>query len=170
MAQSAPRRSERTFSIRELCREFGATPRALRFYEDRGLLTPHRDGLTRVYSARDRVRLDLILRGKRVGFGLAEIGEMLDLYDRRDGQVAQMAVSLGKFRDRIGALRRQRMDIDDAIAMLEDGCQWLEAKLAMVGADRLASAADYHDVLRAGLEGGEDDAALRSGTHDAAQA
>ena len=75
------RRPERSFTIRQLCREFGATPRALRFYEDKGLLAPARNGLNRVYSYKDRARLQLILRGKRVGLALAEIREILALYD-----------------------------------------------------------------------------------------
>ena len=81
----------RTYSIRQLCREFGATARALRFYEDKGLLTPARKGQTRVYDARDRARLKLILRGRRIGFTLQEIQDMLDLYDRNDGNTHQMA-------------------------------------------------------------------------------
>ena len=84
----------RTYSIRQLCREFGATARALRFYEDKGLLTPARKGQTRVYDARDRARLKLILRGRRIGFTLQEIQDMLDLYDNKDGNVHQMAIAL----------------------------------------------------------------------------
>ena len=71
------RRPARTYTIRQLCLEFKCTPRALRFYEDKGLLTPARDGMNRVYSYRDRARLQLILRGKRVGLSLSEIGEIL---------------------------------------------------------------------------------------------
>ena len=78
------RRPARTFTIRQLCQEFKCTPRALRFYEDKGLLTTARKGQTRVYDARDRARLKLILRGRRIGFTLQEIQEMLDLYDRKD--------------------------------------------------------------------------------------
>ena len=97
------RRPNRTFSIRQLCLEFKCTPRALRFYEDKGLLFPARDGLNRVYSYKDRVRLQLILRGKRVGLALAEIGEILDLYELNDGGAAQNAKSLLQFRERIVA-------------------------------------------------------------------
>src|SRR4051812_46554183 len=79
------RRPHRTFTIRQLCLEFKCTPRALRFYEDKGLLAPARDGLNRVYSYKDRARLQLILQGKRVGLALAEIGEILDLYEVDDG-------------------------------------------------------------------------------------
>ena len=73
------RRPNRTFTIRQLCLEFKCTPRALRFYEDKGLISPARDGMNRVYSYKDRARLQLILRGKRVGLALAEIGQILDL-------------------------------------------------------------------------------------------
>jgi DNA-binding transcriptional MerR regulator len=146
-----PRRPERSFTIRQLCREFGATPRALRFYEDKGLLSPQRDGQNRIYSCRDRARLSLILRGKRVGFSLIEIGELLDLYDRDESHAAQMVTSLSKFRDQIATLRQQREDIDSAIEMLVDGCQWLEGRLAAVRPDLLPRAGDYDAVLRAGL-------------------
>ena len=106
------RRPNRTFSIRQLCLEFKCTPRALRFYEDKGLLFPARDGLNRVYSYKDRARLQLILRGKRVGLALAEIGEILDLYELNDGGATQNAKSLLKFRERIVALESQRSDIE----------------------------------------------------------
>ncbi|RYF99061.1 MAG: MerR family DNA-binding transcriptional regulator, partial [Caulobacteraceae bacterium] len=88
MAVTAPK-AERTYSIRQLCQEFDVTPRSLRFYEDKGLLFPAREGLNRVYSHRDRARLILILRGKLVGFSLNEIGEMLDLYDEDDTHASQ---------------------------------------------------------------------------------
>src|SRR3954453_19500622 len=85
----APESSGKTYTITHLCEEFGVTPRALRFYEDEGLISPRRQGLSRVYSWRDRARLAWILRGKRVGFSLSEIREMIDLYDVDDGRVAQ---------------------------------------------------------------------------------
>jgi DNA-binding transcriptional MerR regulator len=77
------------YSIGDLSREFGVTLRTLRFYEDKGLISPQRRGTTRLYNRRDRARLQLILRGKKVGFSLEDIKEMLDLYDLRDGQVTQ---------------------------------------------------------------------------------
>ena len=89
-----------TYTIGELAREFGVTARALRFYEDKGLLDPARDGQNRVYSARDRARLQLIVRGKRVGFSLVEIRQMLDLYDLGDNQRAQIRASYNKFQRR----------------------------------------------------------------------
>jgi DNA-binding transcriptional MerR regulator len=131
------RRPERTFTIRQLCLEFKCTPRALRFYEDKGLLAPARQGLNRVYSYRDRARLQLILRGKRVGLSLAEIREILQLYGKEDGGAAQNAKALRKFRERIVAFEQQREDIDHAIAELREGCARIEAQLARVRPDLL---------------------------------
>jgi DNA-binding transcriptional MerR regulator len=142
------RRPNRTFTIRQLCIEFKCTPRALRFYEDKGLLSPGRDGLNRVYSYKDRARLQLILRGKRVGLALAEIREILDLYELDDGGAMQNAKSLVKFRERIVALEAQRADIDHAIEELRRGCDALERHLAQTRPDLLPRAADYDQVLR----------------------
>ena len=127
------RRPERTFTIRQLCVEFSCTPRALRFYEDKGLLSPARQGLNRVYSHRDRARLVLILRGKRVGLALAEIREILQLYDKHDGGATQNALALAKFRKRIVTLEAQREDIDQSIDELRRACASLEAHLAKAG-------------------------------------
>lgn len=126
------RRPERTFTIRQLCVEFSCTPRALRFYEDKGLLFPARQGLNRVYSYRDRARLQLILRGKSVGLALAEIREILEAYDKGDGLARQNAIALAKFRDRMVALHQQRENIDHALEVLEVACSNLEARLAEV--------------------------------------
>src|SRR5579871_1779725 len=110
-----PRRSERTFTIRQLCLEFKCTPRALRFYEDKGLLAPARQGLNRIYSHRDRARLQIILRGKMLNLSLAEIREILDHYNKDDGGVAQSAVALRRYRERLVTLEKQRRDLDIAI-------------------------------------------------------
>lgn len=142
------RRPHRNYTIRQLCLEFKCTPRALRFYEDKGLLSPARDGLNRVYSHRDRARLQLILRGKRVGLALSEIREILDLYEVGDGGATQMAKSLAKFRERIKALEAQRVDIDKAIEELKMGVEYMESKLSETRPDLLPRAADYDQVLR----------------------
>ena len=146
------RRPARTYTIRQLCLEFKCTPRALRFYEDKGLLNPARDGMNRVYSYRDRARLQLILRGKRVGLALAEIGEILDLYAVDDDGAQQAAKSLRKFRERIVALEQQKRDIDDAIAQLERGIAEMEKRLANTRPDLLPRADQYDQVLRHRLD------------------
>lgn len=119
--------TERTYTISQLAREFEVTPRALRFYEDKGLLTPRRDGMNRVYSHRDRARLLLILRGKRVGLSLIEIKELLDLY--KVDQRAQAQSALKKCKQRIVALEAQREDVDAAIETLHDNVRELQAFL-----------------------------------------
>jgi DNA-binding transcriptional MerR regulator len=123
-------RSAVSYTIRQLCQEFGCTPRALRFYEDKGLLSPERQGLNRLYSYRDRARLQLILRGKRLRLSLDEIRQILDLYKEDGGTRAQDAVTLRKYRERIVALEAQRLDIDTAIAELKAGCDIIEKRLA----------------------------------------
>lgn len=124
------RQPERTFTIRQLCREFECTSRALRHYEAKGLLSPARRGNERVYSHRDRARVRLILRGKRVSLSLAEIREILDLYDRGDGCALQSATALRRFRERIVALERRRNDVEAAINELQTATERLEAELA----------------------------------------
>lgn len=116
-----------TFSISDLSAEFGVTARALRFYEDEGLISPARHGLTRIYSKRDRARLAWLVRAKNVGFSLSEIKELIDLYDLGDGRVEQKRVTLAKCRERIEQLTRQRADIDAAIAELSSFVTQLEA-------------------------------------------
>lgn len=121
------------YSVTELAGELGVTPRTLRFYEDKGLLTPQRVGNTRVYTHRDRGRMILILRGKRLGFSLSEIREWLDLYDSDPGQTAQMRILVGKAAERLAALRQQREDIDATIHELEEIIGAAEHHLATAG-------------------------------------
>lgn len=122
--------SQKNYSISDLAQEFGITARTIRFYEDQNLIRPRRIGQARVYSVSDRARLAWILRGKRVGLTLADIGELLDMYDLDDNRVTQRRATLAKCRERIGVLERQRRDIDSTIAELEDFCVHLEQRLA----------------------------------------
>jgi len=119
----------RDFTISDLSSEFELTTRTLRFYETKGLLEPRRRGQTRLYSRRDRARLKLILQGKRVGFSLTDIKEMLDLYDLKDGKATQLRVSLRRFKERISDLERQKIDVEEAITDLNRTCQIVEGML-----------------------------------------
>ena len=121
-----PRPDRASFTITDLSAEFGITPRALRFYEDEGLIAPERRGMVRIYSHRDRARLAWILRGKRMGFSLADIREMIDLYDLGDGRQTQRIVAMERCRERIVALRQQKQDIDAAIAELTEFVEVLQ--------------------------------------------
>ncbi|MBX9795593.1 MerR family DNA-binding transcriptional regulator [Sphingomonas sp.] len=125
-APIAPCPEREAFSISDLCAEFGVTARALRFYEDEGLIAPERRGTVRIYSHRDRARLAWILRGKRVGFSLAEIRELLDLYDLGDGRATQRSATIARCQDRIALLESQKRDIDAAIAELTDFIAYIE--------------------------------------------
>ncbi len=100
-----------TYGITDLAREFDVTTRTIRFYEDQGLLSPRRRGQTRVYASRDRTRLKLILRGKRLGFSLSEVGEIIALYDTEPGEAGQLEFFLDKIAERRAMLEQQREDI-----------------------------------------------------------
>ena len=117
-AAVAPDR-ERTYTISELAREFALTTRAIRFYEDEGLIAPARHGRSRVYGERERVRLKLVLRGKRLGLSLSEIAELLDLYEIARNERAQLAKFLDLLADRRGRLMQQKEDIDAVLAEID---------------------------------------------------
>ncbi|HEY1326038.1 MAG TPA: MerR family DNA-binding transcriptional regulator [Casimicrobiaceae bacterium] len=108
-----------TYTISDLAREFALTTRAIRFYEDCGLLRPERQGRARVYGERERVRMKLILRGKRLGLSLAEIGELLDLYEVARNERAQLTKFLTLLDDRRMRLLQQREDIDAVLAEID---------------------------------------------------
>jgi DNA-binding transcriptional MerR regulator len=117
---------QRTWTISELAAEFDTTLRTIRFYEDEGLLNPERVGTTRVFHDRDRVRLQLILRGKRLGFTLAEIAHVLGLYDETPGERGQLEFLIADIGKRRSALLEKRRDLDEALAemaALEERCR-----------------------------------------------
>lgn len=135
-----------TFSISDLAREFGITPRTIRFYEDQGLISPRREGRTRVFSRRDRTRLKLALRGKRLGFSLAEIGYLIGMYDTARDKNTQLTEFLNGLSQRKAALQQQREDIEavlQEVSAFELQCrELLSARTARGNAETLDSAAE----------------------------
>lgn len=107
------------WTIQKMCAAFDVTPRSLRFYESKELLAPVRKGQHRLFTARDRARLKLILQGKRFGFSLAEIKELLDLYDADGSQRVQLSTALERAEVRLAAMKSQRVELDQAIDALE---------------------------------------------------
>ncbi|MBP6491052.1 MAG: MerR family DNA-binding transcriptional regulator [Thauera sp.] len=137
--------NEQTFTITELAREFDITPRAIRFYEDQGLLTPARVGRARVYTKADRTRLKLTLRGKRLGLSLAEIRELLDMYGGVRNSAPQLQRFLTALAVRRAAMEQQRRDIEavlDEIDMLERQCE------ALLGDNAEGAAAARAELVR----------------------
>ena len=132
---AAPRDPSRIYSIAELAREFAITARTIRFYEDEGMIKPRRHGLTRLYSAGDRARLGWILRGKRLGFSLGEIKQLLDLYQVDRTGVQQMRELLRRSRLHIADLERKRGDLDQHIAEFKDVESQVAAELKQRGVD-----------------------------------
>ena len=133
---------ERTYTIGELADEFGLTLRTIRHYEDEGLLSPAREGMNRVYGHRDRARLALICRGKRLGFSLAEIKDFLTLYDGNDGQVRQMLHLRTLTRRRVSALERQLADVQQTLAELRGIDAQISQHLRRHGIDETSTRED----------------------------
>ena len=137
MADAARRAAPESFlTVTQLARELGITARTIRFYEDKALITPQRAGSTRVYTGRDRARMILILRGKRLGFSLREIKEYLDLYDvdhTQDEQLRRLLVAVGK---RLEDLREQRRALDTTLTDLEAVEQMAKDAMAINAANR----------------------------------
>jgi DNA-binding transcriptional MerR regulator len=127
-----------TYTIGVVCADFGVTPRALRFYESKGLLGPVRDGQKRLFTTRDLARLKLILRGKRFGFSLSEVKDLLDLYDVGDGQVTQLSATLDAAQRHHEELIAQRDELNTAIADLEEQMDQIGRMLEAKGASRAA--------------------------------
>ena len=130
--------AEQTYSIGQMCAEFDVTPRTLRFYEYKELLAPIRDGQKRLFTNVCRARLKLILRGKRFGFSLAEIKDLLDLYHLGDGQVTQLAATLETAERHHAQLMSQRAELDNAIAELEDQMGMVRGMLEAKGSSQAA--------------------------------
>lgn len=118
----------RTYTIRQLTKEFAVSARTLRFYEEEGLIAPTRRGQTRIYSTRDRARVILILRGRRMGFSLAEIREFLDFYDPKS-DLQQLLLAKKKFEERIEAFEQQKQEIDAILSELQTTLQEVDYHL-----------------------------------------
>jgi DNA-binding transcriptional MerR regulator len=129
-----------TLNIREMCEAFDVTPRTLRFYEAKELLFPIREGQKRLFTKRDRARLKLILRGKRFGFSLEEIRQLLDLYHMGDGQEAQLSKTYELAQSHLADMEAQKAELDEAIGELKEQMAWGAAKLAKL-ANRKSTAA-----------------------------
>lgn len=123
---------QRTYSISELAREFGITTRTIRFYEEKGLISPVREGQKRVYTAADRVRIKLILRGKRIGMTLQESAEVIDLYDPENNNEEQLQALIGTITERREKLLQQKKDIEEMLTGLKEVQQLCEAALDTV--------------------------------------
>lgn len=122
--------TEGIMTIREMCDAFSVTPRTLRFYEAKELIFPVRDGQKRLYNKSDRARLKLILRGKRFGFSLEEIRQLLDMYNLGDQQATQLARTYDIAKDRLADMIRQRDELSEAISDLQNQLHWGEKMLA----------------------------------------
>ncbi|MDJ0823430.1 MAG: MerR family DNA-binding transcriptional regulator [Paracoccaceae bacterium] len=130
---------DRTMTIREMCDMFEVTPRTLRFYEAKELLSPIREGQKRLFTKRDRARLKLILRGKRFGFSLEEIRQLLDLYDMGDQQHTQLQRTYEIAQQRLEDMVRQRDELNIAIEELQEQMKWGERMLASMNNSKRAA-------------------------------
>jgi DNA-binding transcriptional MerR regulator len=131
--------TDKTLTIREMCDAYDVTPRTLRFYEAKELLFPVREGQKRLFTKRDRARLKLILRGKRFGFNLEEIRQLLDLYHMGDQQQTQLARTFEIAQDRLRDMERQRDELTAAIDDLRDQMKWGEKMIASAQMARKAA-------------------------------
>lgn len=131
--------TDKTMTIREMCDAFDVTPRTLRFYESKELLFPIRKGQKRLFTNRDRARLKLILRGKRFGFSLEEIRQLLDLYHHGDQQLTQLSKTYELAKGRLAELEKQRSELDQAINDLRDQMKWGEKMIASIRQTRNAA-------------------------------
>ncbi|GFE51255.1 MerR family transcriptional regulator [Roseobacter cerasinus] len=131
--------TDEIMTIREMCDAFDVTPRTLRFYESKELLFPIREGQRRLFTRRDRARLKLILRGKKFGFSLEEIRQLLDLYDMGDQQQTQLQRTYEVARDRLADLVSQRDALNEAIAELTEQLKWGEEMLTSLRTPRSAA-------------------------------
>lgn len=130
MPQITPSSAQKLLTIREMCDHFEVTPRTLRFYEAKELIAPLRDGQKRLYSKRDRARMKLILRGKRFGFSLEEIRELLELYRRDDRELKQLRRTRELALARLNQMQQQRAELDEAISELRTELDWANKVLA----------------------------------------
>ena len=131
--------TDTTMTIREMCDAYEVTPRTLRFYESKELLFPVREGQKRLYTKRDRARLKLILRGKRFGFSLEEIRQLLDLYHMDDQQQTQIQRSYEIAKERLAEMEQQRDELNDAIGELKEQLKWGEQMLGSMNAPKRAA-------------------------------
>ena len=132
--------TQEIMTIRQMCDTFDVTPRTLRFYEAKELLFPVREGQKRLFTRRDRARLKLILRGKRFGFSLEEIRQLLDLYDMGDQQQTQLSRAVEVARERLNDLITRRDELNDAISDLTEQLKW--------GEDMVASMLKHQDAAQ----------------------
>ncbi|MBY6134994.1 MerR family DNA-binding transcriptional regulator [Leisingera sp. XS_AS12] len=131
--------TDKTMTIREMCEAFDVTPRTLRFYEAKELLFPIREGQKRLFTSRDRARLKLILRGKRFGFSLEEIRQLLDLYHVGDQQLTQLSRTYEIAQERLADMERQREELTEAIEDLKEQLAWGARMIASMKADKKAA-------------------------------